>query len=223
MPINNQLWHASVGLFNNRLNKRNKTIFPLYLSSDLSQRLTCILSLNLRLTHQSCNFLLISVVLHCLYIQNFLLLKSVDIESNPGPRKSSALKFCHWNLNGLAAYEITKLYLLEGYIDVNDINIICLLETFLDFSIPIDDNTLSIPGYSMMRADHPSNTKRDGVCLYYKEHLPIIRRDNISNLQECLVTEITLKNKRCFLTRLYRSPSQNCEQIKSFCDSLDIL
>ena len=202
MPINNQLWHASVGLFNNRLNKRNKTIFPLYLSSDLSKRLTYILSLNLRLAYHSCNFLLISVVLHCLYIQNFLLLKSVDIESNPGPRKSSALKFCHLNLNGLAAHEITKLYLLEGYIDVN---------------------TLSIPGYSMMRADHPSNTKRDGVCLYYKEHLPIIRRDNISNLQECLVSEITLKNKQCFLTRLYRSPSQNCEQIKSFCDSLDIL
>ena len=93
MVINNQLWHASVGLFSNGLNKRNKTIFPLYLSSDLSQRLTCILSLNLRLTHQSCDFLLISVALHCLYIQNFLLLKPGDIESNPGPRKSSTLKF----------------------------------------------------------------------------------------------------------------------------------
>ena len=75
----------------------------------------------------------------------------------------------------------------------------------------------------MMRADHPSNTKRGGVCLYYKEHLPIIRRDDISNLQECLVTEITVKNKRCFLTCLYRSPSQNSEQIQSFCDSFDIL
>ena len=195
----------------------------MYHSSDLSKRLTYILSLNLRLAYQSCNFLLISVVLHCLYIRNFFLLKSVDIESNPGPRNSSALKFCHWNLNGLAAHEFTKLSLLEGYINVNDIDIICLSETFLDSSIPIDDNRLSIPGYSMMRADHPSNTKRDGVCLYYKEHLPIIRRDKISNLQECLVTEITLKNKRCFLTRLCRSPSQNCEQIKSFCDSLDVL
>ena len=39
MPINNKLWHAKVGLFNNRLNKRNKTIFPLYLSNDLSKRL----------------------------------------------------------------------------------------------------------------------------------------------------------------------------------------
>ena len=154
-----------------------------YLSSNLSKRLIWILSLSLRSAYQLCNFLLISVVLLCFYIQNFLLLKSGDIESNPGPRKSSALKFCHWNLNGLAAPEFTKLSLLEGYINVNDIDIICLSETFLDSSIPIDDNRLSIPGYSMMRADHPSNTKRGGECLYYKEHLPIIRRDDTCNLQ----------------------------------------
>ena len=42
-----------------------------------------------------------------------------------------------------------------------------LSQTFRDSSIPIDDNRLSIPGYSMMRADHASNTKRGRVCLYY--------------------------------------------------------
>ena len=153
MPTNNQLWHSRVGLLNNRLNKWNKTTFALYLSSDLSERSTCILLLNLLPAYQLCNFLLISVVLLCLYIQNFLFLKSGDIESNTEPRKSSTLKFCHWNLNGLAAYEFTKLALLEGYINVNDIDIIWLSETFLDSSIPIDNNRLSIPGYSMMRAD----------------------------------------------------------------------
>ena len=145
----------------------------------------------------------------------------VDIESNPGPRKSSALKI--WNLNGLAAYEFTNLFLLEGYIKFKDIEIICLLETFLDSAIPIDDNWLSIPGYSMMRADHPSNTERGGVCLYHKEYLSIIQRDDTSNLKEWLVTEINVKNERYFLTCLYRSPSRNREQFQSFCDSLDIL
>ena len=86
-------------------------------------------------------------------------------------------------------------------------DIIYLSETILDTSIPTDDNRLSIPGYSMMRADHVSDTKRYGVCLYYKEHLPIIRRDDTSNLKECLVTEI-MNDERCFLTFLYRSPSQ---------------
>ena len=72
----------------------------------------------------------------------------------------------------------------------------------------------------MMRADHPSNTKRGGVCLYYKEDLPIIRRD-ISNLKKMLSYRNTIKNQQCFLTCLYRSPSQSCEQFQSFCDSPD--
>ena len=54
-------------------------------------------------------------------------------------------------------------YLLEGYINVNNIDIICLLETFLDSSIPIDDNRLSIPVETIIRAEHPSKTKRGGV------------------------------------------------------------
>ena len=124
-----------------------------------------------------------------MYIKNFILLKSGDIESNPGTRKSSALKFCHCNLNGLDAHEFIKLSLLEGHINFNDIDIICSSETFLDSSIPIDDNRLNIPGYSMMRTAHPSNTKRGGLCLYYKEHLPIMRRGDISNLKECLATK----------------------------------
>ena len=53
--------------------------------------------------------------------------------------------------------------------------------------------------------------------------MPIIRRGYVSNLKECLVTRITVKNEKCFLTCLYRSPSQNREQFQSFCDSLDIL
>ena len=87
-----------------------------------------------------------------------------------------------------------------------------MLETFLDSSIPTDDNWLNIPGYSMMRADHPRNTKRGRAYLYDKEHLPVIRRDDISHLKECLIKEFTVKNERCFLTCLFRSPSQNREQ-----------
>ena len=150
----------------------------MHLFNDLSKRFTCIFSSYLRSAQQLCKFLLISVLLHCLYIKNFLLLKSGDIKSNPRPCKSSALKFCRWNLNGLAAQEFTKLSLLEGYINVNDIDIICLSETY---------NLLDI------------------------------------SRKECLVTEIMVKNKRCFLTCLYRFPSQNRKQFQSFCDLLTFL
>ena len=76
----------------------------------------------------------------------------------------------------------------------------------------------------MIRADHASNTKRGGVCIYYKQYLPLIRKVDICKLNECIVTEITVNNERCFLTCLYRSPNQNQEQFESFCENLiDVL
>ena len=40
-----------------------------------------------------------------------LLLRSGDVETNLGPKKSSVMKFCHWNLNGLAAHDFLKVSL----------------------------------------------------------------------------------------------------------------
>ena len=48
---------------------------------------------------------------------------------------------------------------------------ICLSETYLDSAIP--DSLLEIDGYNLVRADHPNNIKKVGVCIYYKESLPI--------------------------------------------------
>ena len=39
-----------------------------------------------------------------------------------------------------------------------------------------------INGYSLLRAEHPSNTKRDGICMYYKNCLPAMRRTDLSDL-----------------------------------------
>ena len=80
-----------------------------------------------------------------------------------------------------------------------------------------------INGYSLLRADHPSNSKHGGVCLYFKEHLPFIRRNNLSILQECLVTEIIVDNEKCFFTCFYRSPNQNHEELENFSSNLDLL
>ena len=40
-----------------------------------------------------------------------LLLRLGDVETNPGPKKSSVIKFCHWNLNGLAVHDFLKVSL----------------------------------------------------------------------------------------------------------------
>ena len=79
-----------------------------------------------------------------------------------------------------------KISISEAYITVHDFDIICVSETFLDSSYSNDDPKLSIQGYAILRSDHPSNTKRGGVCIYYKEHLPFVRRDHIANLDECM-------------------------------------
>ena len=36
-----------------------------------------------------------------------------------------------------------------------------------DSSFPFDDDNLDIPGYIIIRVDHPANGKRGGVCMYY--------------------------------------------------------
>ena len=53
--------------------------------------------------------------------------------------------------------------------------------------------------------------------------MPLIRRSDLSNLKECLGTEINVNNEKCFFTFLYRSPSQSHEELESFCSSLDSL
>ena len=108
--------------------------------------------------------LLTPAVLNCLHNINFLLLNVVDIESRSELRNNLTFKFCHWNLSVLAAHEFTKLSLYKFFI--NHIDIIHLLETFLDSSVSIDDNRLRIPGYPVVGIDNSSNTKRVGVCFH---------------------------------------------------------
>ena len=53
-----------------------------------------------------------------------------------------------------------------------------------------------INDYSLLRADHPSNSKRGGVCLHFKEHLSLIRKNDLSMLHECLMTQNIVDNEK---------------------------
>ena len=107
------------------------------------------------------------------FINNFkhLLLLPRDIEVNPGPKRSSNIKLCHWNWNGLAAHDFIKVLLIEAFITTSNFDIVCLSEMFLDSTIPGDNVNILINGYSLLRADHPNNIKRGVVCIYFKESL----------------------------------------------------
>ena len=250
MPIDNQLWRARVGIYNSnhlhhftclKINPANLDIYIILKFSNFCMItvyliLLTYLSVYLFLTQlhnygfnintiNFANVLLFKYFDFCCYALNLkrmLLLESGDIETNPGPRKSF-IKFCHWNLNGLAAHDFVEIRLIEAFITTHNFDIICLSETFLDSSIDISDTRININGYSLLRADHPSNTKRGGVCMYYKNYLPVIRRTDLSDLQECIVAEVTVDKERCFLTCLYRSPSQNDDEFETFCSDLTFL
>ena len=54
---------------------------------------------------------------------------------------------------------------------VHKFDIIYLSEAYLDSSI--DDESLEISGSYLIRSDHPPNKKRGGICIYYKNVLPL--------------------------------------------------
>ena len=113
-----------------------------------------------------------TTVITLLYIF-VLLLCNGDSKPNSGPKKlkKNSLSVCHWNLNSLSAHNFSKLTQLKAYISMYKHDFICLSETYLDSSTP--DRLLEIDGYILVRADHPNNIKRGGVCIYYKESLPV--------------------------------------------------
>ena len=88
----------------------------------------------------------------------------------------------------------TKVFLLSTYISVHDI--ICLSETYPNCEIPSDDENLEIAGYNLVREDHPSNSKRGGICVYYKSSLPF-RVINVKYLQESISFELRIGGKYC--------------------------
>ena len=91
-----------------------------------------------------------------------------DIEFNPSP-KSNMLNQCfsifHWNLNSISAHLFTKVSLLSAYVSVQKSDIIFLSENYFNSEIPSDEKVSEIPGYNLVKEDHPSNSKGGGVCV----------------------------------------------------------
>ena len=99
---------------------------------------------------------------------------SGDIELNAGPKPNSCKSFsiCHWNLNSSISHNFNKVSLLTAYNSIHKFDTICLSETYLNSKTLSNNENLNIPGYNLIRADHLSNIKREGVCIYFKESLP---------------------------------------------------
>ena len=111
--------------------------------------------------------------------------------------------------------------LLQAYNAVHEYDIICLSETYLNSSIPYDDETLEIPGHNLICANYPFEEKCVSVCIYYKNtlHLKVL---DVRILKECITLEINTENKLCNVIVLYRTSSQSQDTFESFIDNLEL-
>ena len=113
------------------------------------------------------------------------------------------------------------MLLLNFYIAIHKFDRICPSETYLDSSTTSDDDNLTISGYNLIRSDHPSNNKRGGVCICYKNFLPL-RVLGIQYLQEYINFELNIGGKICNFISLYRSPSQTQDKFEKFINNLEL-
>ena len=72
------------------------------------------------------------------------------------------------------------------------------------------DQDILINGFSPdpFRSDKDSDTRNEGVCLYFKESLPIKESYDLEILPEAIVAEIKLSRKK--LLSFFHTVSQTC-------------
>ena len=150
--------------------------------------------------------------------------QSGDIEVNPGPRSSPCHGFsiCHRNLNGLTTHNYLKVSLLRACDAIKKFDVVCLSKTFLDSSNLPDYGNFDPPDYNVVRVDYPSNIKKGGASIYFKNSLPLKVLD-IQLLQKCNNFEKKFADKACNFNFLYRSLCQSKYKFECFADNLEII
>ena len=154
-----------------------------------------------------------------------LLMLCGDIHSNPGPRFS----LCHTNVQSLAPSGTGshvadranfKLDEIETtLVNTHKFDFIGISETWLDNTIL--DESIKIPGYTLMRKDRICARRSGGVCCYVKDNLPFLRRIDLErNDTELLWVELKIKPKSIIIGVCYRPPGQSRDQVNSFISSL---
>jgi len=168
-------------------------------------------------------FVLFSKILIAAFISLIifsLLFQSGSVELNPGP-PPKLFSFCTWNVDSLLARDSIKKSYIECIQSVQNVDIFSCCETYL--TDKISDEELEIDGFSQspLRADcKQAGRPRGGVCLYYKESLPLKRREDIELTSECIVAEINLKRKKIIYMVSYRSPNQTAMEFEDYMQKL---
>ena len=163
------------------------------------------------------------ILIYYLQCCSSLILLRRDVKTNlsPIPSFGQCFSICHWNLNYITVHNFPILSLVTAYSLVQNVDIICFSETYLNSATPPNDTRLESPGYNLFLSDHPSNNERGGVCVYYKSTLPLGTLI-ISNLDKCVNFEVSIAKKICHFIQLYRSPSQKQDEFQEFKSNLEM-
>ena len=146
----------------------------------------------------------------------FLLKPILDLTK----KKIKNLSCCHWNVNSLIAYNLSKISQLKAFNSVYKHDFICISKTFFDSSVQEGDKTIELDGYNLLRADHPSNSKQGGVYIFYKDTLGV-RMVKSLRFSECIISQVSVQNCKGYVGVVYRSLSQDSFQLEIFLSNFE--
>ena len=164
------------------------------------------------------NFVFFLTILHT------LLVLSGTVETNPGPsEKIRNLSFAVWNLDSIPAREFARIPLIETFQATYNFDIFGVCESLLNKDILNDD--IFINGFSPdpFRADKPENIRNGGVCLYFKENLPIKRRVDLELLSETIVAEVKSDKQKIFFVLSYCHPQLSVNEFENYTNTLETI
>ena len=149
-----------------------------------------------------------------------ILLIIAGVEQNPGPA-SKNLSFAVWNLDSLPARDFARIPLIESLQAEYKFDIFGICESAL--TADITNNDILIDGFSPdpIRDDKADNTRNGGVCLYFRENLPIKSRPDLATIPETIVAEIKLNRKKIFFVLSYRHPNIPIAEFTDYVNSLE--
>ena len=82
------------------------------------------------------------------------------------------------------------------------------------------NSSFQLDVYKVIRANHQSTTKREGVCIYYKESVSVWTL-NLTNLSECIIYEVSIQNCKAYIGVIYRSPSQHSAEFEEYLSNFE--
>ena len=128
-----------------------------------------------------------------LFILKILLIMS-GIEQNPGPLnlRESQLSFAVWNLDSLPARDYARVPLIDAFQSFHSFDIFGVCESFLNKDIGNDDIYTNGFSADVFRSGKPEYFRNGAVCLYYKDHLPLIEIKDLVTPPETIVAEIRI-------------------------------